>query len=365
MNTKSTRRTALQSLGVWAAGSPLLAGQTEEPKLEGEPAGRITPLDQAVNVFEVEAVAQRKLAASVYSTIAGGDRGAFDRVLLRPRRFVNVENLDLTAELLGEKMFTPILVGPAAHQQAYDSDGELAMVRGASKAQATVVISSRSSQPIEKIASEAKTSLWYQVYPEPDMAPVLNGIKQAVKAGCKVVCVTVGTLYQATGASGAPNPAKLRPDGNPHMSWSIIDQVRQATSVPLVLKGIMSAQEAQVAVEKGVQGIIVSNHGGLFVQGLASPIEVLAFVVDAVGGKVPVLVDGGFRRGTDVVKALAFGARAILITRPALWGLAAYGSDGVETVVKMLQSETARTMGNCCKVNLAMLDRSLVRVVKR
>ncbi len=227
------------------------------------------------------------------------------------------------------------------------------------------MISSRSSLPIEKIASEAKTLLWYQVYPEPDMAPVLTRINQAVKAGCKVVCVTVGTPYQPTGAGGAPNPAKLRPDGNPHMSWAVIDQVLQATTVPVVLKGIMSAQEAQLAVEKGIPGIIVSNYGGLFVQGLASPIEVLASIVDAVGGKVPVLVDGGFRRGTDIVKALAFGARAVLVTRPALWGLAAYGSDGVETVVQMLQSETARTMGNCCKVNLAMLDRTLVRVVKR
>jgi len=365
MKTEGTRRTALKCLGTWAAASPVLCGQTNEPRLEGEPVGRLTPREQAVNVFEVEAVAQRKLAATVYSTIAGGDRLAFDRILLRPRRFVNVENLDLTAELFGQKMFTPILVGPAAHQQAFDPDGELAMVRGASKAQATVVISNRSSQPIEKIASEAKTPLWYQIYPQSDMAPVITGIKQAVKVGCKVVCITVGTPYQPTGVGGAPNPAKLRPDGNPHMSWSVVDQVRQASNVPVVLKGIMSAQEAQIAVEKGVHGVIVSNHGGLFVQGLASPIEVLASVVDAVGGKVPVLVDGSFRRGTDIVKALAFGARAVLVTRPALWGLAAYGSDGVETVVQMLQSETARTMGNCCKVNLAMLDRSLVRVVKR
>jgi isopentenyl diphosphate isomerase/L-lactate dehydrogenase-like FMN-dependent dehydrogenase len=210
-----------------------------------------------------------------------------------------------------------------------------------------------------------KTTLWYQVYPEPDMAPVLNGIKQAVKVGCKAVCITVGTPYQPAEAGGAPNPARLRVEVNPHMSWTVVDQVRQASNVPLLLKGIMSAQEAQIAVEKGVQGIIVSNHGGLFVQGLASPIEVLPAVVDAVGGKVPVLIDGGFRRGTDIVKALAFGARAVLVTRPALWGLAAYGSDGVETVLQMLQSETARTMGNCCKVNLAMLDRSLVRLVKR
>jgi len=365
MRINSTRRRALQSLGIWAAGSPMVAAPQDEPKLQGEPTGRITPRDQAVNVFEVEAVAQRKLAATVYASIAGGDRQAFDRILLRPRRFVNVERLDLTAELFGEKMFTPILIGPASHQQAFDPEGEIAMVRGASKAQAAVVISSRSSQPIEKIASEAKSTLWYQVYPEADMSPVLYGIKQAVKTGCKVVCVTVDTPYRPAGAGGAPNPARLPAEGNPHMSWAVVDQVRQTATVPVVLKGIMSAQEAQLGVDKGVHGIIVSNHGGLFVQGLASPIEVLPAIVDAVGKKVPVMVDGGFRRGTDIVKALAFGARAVLVARPVLWGLAAYGGDGVQTVMQMLQSETARTMGNCCKVNLAALDRTLVRIVRR
>jgi isopentenyl diphosphate isomerase/L-lactate dehydrogenase-like FMN-dependent dehydrogenase len=145
----------------------------------------------------------------------------------------------------------------------------------------------------------------------------------------------------------------------------MVDQVRQAAKVPLVLKGIMSAEDAQVAVDKGIQGIIVSNHGAHAVQGMAAPFEVLASVVDAAGSKATIMVDGGFRRGTDIVKALALGARAVLATRPALWGLAAYGSDGVQTVIRMLQSETARTMGNCCKVNLAALDRTLVRTVKR
>ena len=365
MTTKSTRRNALRNIGFWAAGSPLLAGAADEPKLEGEPPGRITPASEAVNVFEIGAVAERKLPPAVYAATAGGDRQAFDRILIRPRRFVNVEHLDLTVELFGERMFTPIVVGPASHQQLYDPEGEIAMARGASKAQATVVISNRSSQPVEKIASEAKTSLWYQVYAETEMGPVLNGIKQAVKVGRKVVCITIGTPYQPAANSGAPNPGKLSTAANPHMSWATVEQIRQAASVPVILKGIMSAEEAQMAVEKGIQGLVVSNHGGMFVPGLASPIEVLSSVVDAVGSKVPVLVDGGFRRGTDIVKALAFGARAVLITRPALWGLAAYGSDGVQRVVQMLQSETALTMGNCCKVNMAALDRTLVRVVRR
>ena len=353
MKISSTRRAALRRLGFWAGASPLAAAAEDTPKLQGEPPGRITPREEAVNVFEVEAVAERKLAASVYASVAGGDRRAFDRILLRPRRFVNVEHLDLTADLFGEKMFTPILIGPASQQQALHPEGEIALVRGASQAQAAVVISNRSSQPIEKIAAAAKATLWYQIYPENDMAPVLDSVRRAVQAGCKVVCVTAGAPYRPAGAAA------------PHMSWDLVDRVRQTAGVPVVLKGVMSPAEARSAVERGVQGLIVSNHGGMFVPGLASPIEVLPGIVDAVANRVPVMVDGGFRRGTDIVKALAFGARAVLVARPALWGLAAYGSDGVTTVMQMLQSETARTMGNCCKVNLAALDRSLLRVVRR
>jgi 4-hydroxymandelate oxidase len=353
MKTKFTRRMALSSLSSWAAASPLIA-QTSAPKLEGEPKGRITPREEAVTVFEVEAVAQRKLEAAVYSAIAGSDRQAFERILLRPRRFVNVERLDLTVELLGQTMFTPILVGPAESQQNFHPEGELALVQGAAKAQVAVVVSSRSSQPIEKIAAAAKTPLWYQIELEPEMAPVLAGVQRAIKAGCKVICITTGAPYRSANGS--------RP--NLQSSWAAVDRVRQAANVPVVLKGIVSAKEATAAVDRGIQGIIVSNNGGLSTPGMASPIEALASVVDAVGGKAPVLVDGSFRRGTDIVKALALGARAVLVTRPALWGLAAYGSDGVDTVMKMLQSETARTMGNCSKVNVAALDRSLLKFVK-
>jgi 4-hydroxymandelate oxidase len=138
--------------------------------------------------------------------------------------------------------------------------------------------------------------------------------------------------------------------------------VRQAAKLPVVLKGIMSPEEARTAVERGVDGIIVSNHGGRFVQGLATPIEVLPEIVDAVAGKIPVLMDSDIRRGTDIVKALALGARAVLVARPLLWGLAAYGEAGVRTVLEMLQGETARTMALCGKPNLAALDRGLVRM---
>jgi 4-hydroxymandelate oxidase len=307
-------------------------------------------------------MAQRKLAGAVFEQIAGGDREAFERLIFRPRALVDVARLDLTIDLFGDRMFAPILIGPASEQRRFHPDGELAMVRGGGAGQAAVVIADRSSVAIEKIAAEAKTPLWYQVYPQPDMAPVLARTQAAVKAGCKAVLVTVGAPYQPV--EGVPNPAKLVAMSNLKMDWAVIDQVRQAAKVPVVLKGVMSHEEAKTAVGKGVNGIVVSNHGGL-VPGLASPVEMLTPIADAVGGKVPVLIDGGFRRGTDVLKALALGAKAVLVARPALWGLAAYGPDGVQAVMEMLQTETARIMAGAGQPNLAAINRNLVRWVKR
>jgi isopentenyl diphosphate isomerase/L-lactate dehydrogenase-like FMN-dependent dehydrogenase len=175
------------------------------------------------------------------------------------------------------------------------------------------------------------------------------------------VCLTVGLPYERP--SGPMLPSQVASNAPSPVDWDLVSRVRQAAGVPLLLKGIMNADEAKTAASKGANGIIVSNNGTAL-SGVASPIEVLPRVVDAVGKNTPVLIDGGFRRGTDVVKALAFGARAVLVVRPVLWGLSAYGSDGVETVLHMMQSETARTIGLCGHNTLAELDRSLVRVSK-
>ncbi len=306
----------------------------------------VPPREELINVFEVEAVAKRKLAPDVYAAIAGGDRAAFERITFRPRMMVNVVHLDLSVELFGEKLFTPILVGPMSEQRKIHPEGELAMARGASAGKAPMVVSGRASFPVDKIAAAAKTLLWFQVYPEPDMNAAIENAQRAVGAGCKAVCLTLG-------ASKTP------------LSWSEIDRLRGSVKVPLLLKGIMSAEEARTAVERGAQGIVVSNHGAAPTAGVASPIEVLPSIVDAVGGKAPVLIDGSFRRGTDVLKALAFGARAVLVGRPALWGLGAYGADGVQTVLQMLQSELARDMGLAGKPTIESIDRSLVKVHRR
>jgi isopentenyl diphosphate isomerase/L-lactate dehydrogenase-like FMN-dependent dehydrogenase len=302
---------------------------------------------EVVNVFEMEGVARRKLPEADYAAIAGSDRRAFDRITFRPRMLVNARQLDLSTELFGERMFAPILVGPASRQRRAHPEGELAMVRGAAAAKTALVVSSRSSHPLEEIATHAQTTLWYQACPETDRGAVQKNLEQAVKTGCKAVCLTLGV------------------PGRPRLDWAGIDALRQGLRVPFLLKGIMSPEEARTAADRGVQGIVVSNHGGRFAPGLAAPIEMLPSIAEAVAGKAVVLIDGSFRRGTDILKALALGARAVLVTRPVLWGLAAYGAEGVQTVLEMLQTELARSMAMAGTPNVPAITRNAVKVHRR
>jgi len=355
-----TRRKTLAGFGSLAAAGSLVGQQNLAPKLIGERPGIIPPRGDLANVLEFESVAQRKLAPALYSKIAGSDRTYLDRITLRPRMMVSTMGLDLTTELFGEKMFAPIMIGPTARQQAYHPEGELAMVRAASAAKAAMVVSSDSSYPIDKIAAESKTTLWYQVYPEADLNSLRTRMQQAMKAGCKAVCITVGTPYRD--ATGAPSPARLAGMQNPALNWEAIGQLSQGMGVPVLLKGIMTAEEADAAVKRGLQGIVVSDYGGLLTMGMASPLEMLPTIVDAVGGRVPVLIDGGFRRGSDIFKALALGARAVLLGRPPLWGLAAYGAEGAQSVLEMLQTEVGRIMGMCGKPNIKSIDRTAVKI---
>lgn len=344
-----TRRQVLKSSKLLVSGSPLMEGRFPT----GNSPRRLAPREELVNVLEFEEMAKLKLSDAIFSTVAGGDRHAFDLMTFRPRRMINSMNLDLSTELFGESMFSPILVGPMAQQQQFHSEGELATVRGASAAKTAVVISSRSSYPIDQVAKEAKTTLWYQVFPEPDIAVVGEQVRRAVEVGCKAVCITVGTPYQATGVLGRK------------IDWRMIDQIREGVSVPVLLKGLMTQDDARTATNKGLQGIVVSNYGMRFGSGPASSIESLSSIVDVVEKKVPVLIDGSFRRGSDILKALALGADAVLLGRPPIWGLAAYGADGVQTVLELLQSELARSMAGSGRPNIKSLDRTLVRIHSR
>lgn len=309
---------------------------------------KIPPRNELVNTFEFEEVAKSKLRPAVYSTIAGSDRAAFDRMTFRPRMLVPTTDLDLSVELFGAKHVTPILVGPVTDQRQYHPDGELATARGASAAKAGVIISSRSSVPIDQIAEATKTPRWYSTYATD--ANALQQAQRAVAAGFQVVCVTIGASFNGS-----------QPSANPRTDWKAIDRIRQGLTVPLIIKGVMTTDDAKTAMQAGAQGIVVSNHGGL-AAGATAPIAVLASVVDAIEGKAPVLVDGSFRRGTDVLMALVLGAKGVLLSRPIMWGLASYGAEGVQSVLELVQNDLGRNMAMLGAANLAGLNRSMVKV---
>jgi 4-hydroxymandelate oxidase len=320
--------------------------------MERQEARGAAPRAELVNTLEYEEQAKRKLAPAVFAQIAGGERASFDRITLRPRLLVPTVDMDLSVTLFGDRLFAPVVVGPIADQRRFHADGEPATARGASAAKAVMVVSSRSSVPLQEIAAQAGAMLWYQVFASDPAAR--TQIQEAMDAGCRAICVTVGTVPPIGGARGVATVAKV--------DWAAVAALKRTSRVPVMVKGVATPEAATLALQQGVDGIVVSNYGGVAGSRTESLILALPKIVDAVAGKVPVLVDGSFRRGTDILKALAFGAQSVLVGRPAMWGLAAYGADGVQGVVEMLQTELARYMGMCGKSNLKILDRTLLKV---
>jgi 4-hydroxymandelate oxidase len=331
-----------------ALGAP---AQSAAPLREPLPPPVEVPRGDLVNVLEYETQARLVLGPAKVAPILGSDRTVTDRITLRPRMNIPTRDLDLTSTLFGDEHFTPIIVGPIADQKRFHPDGEVAMARGASAAKAAMVISSDSSVPLATIAQAATTPLWLQVYANsPKMKDVLAG---AGAAKAKAVIVTVNA---GTSANGPATPASAGID------WAVVDAVVKDTSLPVIVKGITRPQDAKEAVAHGAKGVVVSNYRGGSAVGLPGTLLLISPVVEAVGDRVPVLVDGSFRRGTDILKALGFGAKGVLIGRPVMWGLAAYGADGVQGVVEMLQTELARYMCMCGRPSLAAVSSSLVRV---
>ena len=356
-SNKVSRRQALGTVGAIVAGSvagaKLANGQAPAARgpASSEPTvtRRLSPRDELVNVLEYEDEARKKLAPATFALIAGGDRAMFDRITLRPRMLVPTVDMDLSQTILGEAHFVPILVGAVSDQKRFHADAELATAKGATAAKAVMIVSCHSSVPLDQIAAQAK-GFWYQVYASDAAAKAQ--IAEGVKAGAKAIVITVGASPAATG----PKPAMAAP-----INWAAVDALKQGVSVPVVVKGVSTVADATAALQHGAQALIVSNYGGMLAS-KDSPILELPKIVDAVAGKAPVFVDGSFRRGTDVLKALAFGAQGVIVARPVMWGLAAYGDAGVQGVVEMLQTELARYMGMCGKVNLKALDRTVVKV---
>ena len=353
----TSRRQAIAVVGTAVSASmatmPALGAPAQTPAaavLRGPtPPPALVPRADLVNVLEYEPQARLVLGSAKVAPILGSDRTVTDRITLRPRMNIPTRDLDLTSTLFGDQHFTPIIVGPIADQRRFHPDGEVAMARGASAAKAAMVVSSDASVPLATIAQAATTPLWLQVYAKSPKVKDVLAEASAAKARAVIVTVNAGTS-----ASGPAARARI--------DWAAIDAVVKGTSLPVIVKGITRPQDAKEAVARGAKGVVVSNYRGGNAAALTGTLLLVAPVVQAVGDQIPVLVDGSFRRGTDILKALGLGAKGVLIGRPVMWGLAAYGAEGVQGVVEMLQTELARYMCMCGRPSLAAVDPSLVRV---
>jgi isopentenyl diphosphate isomerase/L-lactate dehydrogenase-like FMN-dependent dehydrogenase len=321
---------------------------------------RTVDTPKIVTVDDYEPLAREVLPADVFDYYAGGagdewtlaeNRRAFEDWVIRPRMLTGAWPVDPSTSVLGNAIASPVLVAPWAYQERAHPDGELGTARGAARAGTVMVVSSTAFERLEDVAAASGATKWWQLYVFTDRELTVDILHRVHAAGFGAVCLTVdfpdsGLRHRDT-RSGFHIPIGLRPDEHtfaPDLTWDDLAWIREAAPVPLLVKGLMTAEDARLAVEAGVDAIVVSNHGGRQLDSVHAPMTVLPEIVEAVEGRVPVLVDGGFRRGTDVFKALALGAAAVLVGRPACWGLAAAGEDGVVDVLRILRAELENTM---------------------
>ena len=313
-----------------------------------------------VTVDDYEPLAREVLPADVFDYYAGGagdewtlaeNRRAFEDWVIRPRMLTGAWPADPSTSVLGNEIAFPVLVAPWAYQRRAHPDGELATARAAARAGTVMVVSSTAFEYLEDVAAASDAMKWWQLYVFTDRELTVDLLHRVDAAGFGAVCLTVdfpdSGLRHRDARSGFQIPIGLPSDEltyAPDLTWDDLTWIREAAPVPLLVKGLMTAEDARLAVEAGVDAIVVSNHGGRQLDSVHAPITVLPEIVEAVEGRVPVLVDGGFRRGTDVFKALALGAAAVLVGRPACWGLAAAGEDGAVDVLRILRAELENTM---------------------
>jgi 4-hydroxymandelate oxidase len=380
-----TRREALASLAMLVAGSPLLGAQRDPRPLSDH--RRVPGFGEMESVFDFEPVFFANVPRFVYDYTAHGadsewtiqrNRDAFDWVDIVARPPVELSRVNTRTSVLGLALDYPIFIAPSAAQVALHPDGEVGMHVGATAAKTPMIISNVSSQPVEKIVPAAAGPTWFQFYPRQSVEESRKVLEQAQAAGCLAVVVTVdqqATFYERTqrlrNVGGAPRTPPARPSGmkNPYRvpdrrlwyEWPYLDQIRSFVKVPMLIKGVLTAEDARLSVERGLDGIIVSNHGGRSLDYGPSTLEVLPEIAAAVGGRVPLLIDSGFRRGADVLKALALGADAVCFGRAARWALGAFGTPGVQRVLEMVQAELVAAMAASGRTSLADLDETAVR----
>jgi isopentenyl diphosphate isomerase/L-lactate dehydrogenase-like FMN-dependent dehydrogenase len=318
-----------------------------------------------LTVDEYEPRAREVLPPDVYDYYAGGagdewtlaeNRRAFERWAIRPRMLAGAFPPDPSTDLLGMPIAFPVLVAPWAYQRRAHPDGELATARAAARAGTIMVVSSTTVDFLEDVAAATTAPKWWQLYVFTDRGASEDMLHRVAAAGFGAVCFTVdfpvaGLRHRDT-RSGFVMEQGLPQDElvyDPNITWEDLGWIREHAPIPLLVKGILTGEDARLAVEHGADGIVVSNHGGRQLDGVPAGLTVLPEIVDAVEGRVPVVVDGGVRRGTDVFKAIALGAAAVMVGRPACWGLAVAGEDGVADVLRILrlEFENAMTLAGC------------------
>jgi isopentenyl diphosphate isomerase/L-lactate dehydrogenase-like FMN-dependent dehydrogenase len=385
------RRRLLQ----WLSASPLLpyaslasaAPDIPSKLLEIEAESPlIAKPEEAINVFDFEPVFRKNVppahAFYMYSGIDAevtlkANREAFGKYYLRPRRMVDVSKVDTSVEIFGAKYASPIFICPTGGNKAYHPEGEMAVARAAKAGGHLEMLATPASTSIEDAIAARGAPVWYQLYASPSWDIAQQLVKRAEKAGAPVVVVTVdrvggrnqepflrmrkkdarnceGCHPKDLQGSVARKPAYAGIDvsgvrnlQSANMSWDFVKKLRDATKMKVVLKGILTPEDAELAVKAGVDGIVVSNHGGRGEDSGRATIDVLPEIVPVAKGKILLLVDGGFRRGTDVCKALAMGADACGIGRPYLWGLGAFGEPGVAKVLELMRTEFRAAMMQC------------------
>jgi 4-hydroxymandelate oxidase len=359
------------------AASPLLTNYCAFAQEVEETIGeRIKDPSEVINVFEMEAIAREKIPPAHLGYLATGvdsdltlraNRAGFSRFQIRPRRLVDVSQTDTSVNVLGSEASSPIFLCPVGSQGAYHGDAELGTARAAAAKGHHMVLSTQSSTSVEKVSEARGAPIWHQLYPTTRWEYTVAMLQRAEAAGCTTVCLTIDlpggrntetsqflTREDTRNCSSChQGQAKPMLEGfnmqgvglnSSQLTWDVIGRMKEVTNMNVVIKGIEVGADAALAVQNGADGIWVSNHGGRATETGLGTIECLPEIINAVNGRVPIVVDGGFRRGTDIYKALAMGASAVGIGRPYCFGLGAFGQAGVERVLDLLNRELLITM---------------------
>lgn len=341
-----------------------------------------------INVFEYEAIAQSKMDPALWDFIHGGsddevtlrsNRASLERIQLRPRVLVDVSAnvLDTRTSVLGIPISMPLLVAPMAMHCMAHPEGECATAQAAGRANTLMIVSTTATRSLEEIAQAASSPLWFQLYVYPSLEFAEELVHRAESAGYRAIVLTVDLPVLGNREKDKRNNVVIPPppffEANfvgieksgqewVTLTWESLSWLRSITSLPILLKGILTEEDAQLAIEHGMDGIIVSNHGGRQLDTALASIEALPEVVKAVAGRCEVYLDGGIRRGTDVLKALALGAQAVLVGRPVLWGLAANGAEGAYHVLEILRRELELALALSGRPTLASIDQTLLKM---